>query len=50
MFKVHNEYNRTMSMALPWCLYGKIWTSFTPCSSVSIVDLGHAFIHWAWWI
>ena len=28
-----------------WCLYGYLWTNFTPCSSVFNVDFEHVIIH-----
>ena len=30
-------------MTLPWCLYWQLWTCFTLCSSVSVIELGHTF-------
>ena len=36
--------NRAMSMTLPWCLYWQLWTCFTPCSSISVIELGYAFV------
>ena len=46
MFKVSNKDNRTTPMASFWCLYCQLWTYFTPCSSVSIVNFEHVNIEW----
>ena len=35
MFKVYNKDTRTTSVTSFWCLYCKLWTYSTPCSSVS---------------
>ena len=29
-----------------WCLYGYLWTYFTPCSSVFNVDFKHVVVHY----
>ena len=29
-----------------WCLYCLLWTNFTPCSSVSIVNFKHVIAGW----
>ena len=42
MFKVNNKDTRTTSMASFWYLYCKLLTYFTPCSSVSIVNVERA--------
>ena len=41
MFKVNNENIRTTSMTSFWCFHCKLWTYFTPFSSVSIVNFQH---------
>ena len=41
MFKVNNKDIKTTPMASFWCLYCKLWTYFTPCSSVSMVNFEH---------
>ena len=46
MFKVNNKETRTTPMALFWCLYCYLWTYFTPCSSVSIVNFEHVNADW----
>ena len=28
------------------CLYGYLWTYFTPCSSVFNIDFKHGIVHW----
>ena len=38
MFKVHNKDTRTRPMTSFWCLFCWLWTYFTPCSSISIVE------------
>ena len=42
MFKVNNKDTSTTSMASFWYLYCKLLTYFTPCSSVSIVNVERA--------
>ena len=46
VFKVNNKDARTTPMAFLRCLYCLLWTYFTPCSSVSIVNFQH-IITWA---
>ena len=29
-----------------WCLYGYLWTYFTPCSSVFNIDFEHVIVHY----
>ena len=36
------------SMTSFWCLYGELWTYFTPCSSVPIVNFKHVITGWVW--
>ena len=44
LFKVKNKDTRTKSLASFWCLYCKLWTYFTPFSSVYIVaHFDHTF-------
>ena len=49
MFKVNNRNTRTRSEVLApfWCLYCLLWTFFTPCSRVSIVNLDQVNVSWA---
>ena len=52
MLKVHNKDFRAMPRALFWCLYCWLWTYFTSCSSVSIVNFEHTVTSWEaieWW-
>ena len=44
--KVNNKDARTTSMASFWYLYCYFWTYFTPCSSVSKVNLEEANAGW----
>ena len=46
MFKVNNKDTRTTPLAAFWCLSCQIWTYFTPCSSVSIVNFEQANAGW----
>ena len=46
MFKVCNKDTRT-TLASFWCLYCELWTYFTPCFSVSIVNFEHGNAGWA---
>ena len=46
MFKVNNKDTRTMPMASFWYLYCYLWTYFTPCSCVSIVNFEHVIPGW----
>ena len=41
LFKVNNNNTTTMSLALIWCLCFYLWTDFTHCSVVSIVNFEH---------
>ena len=43
---VTNKDTRTTPMALFWCLFCYLWASFTPCSSVSIVNFQHVIASW----
>ena len=45
-FKVYNKDTRTKPMKSFRCLYCKLWTYFTPFSSVFIVDFEHVFVCW----
>ena len=61
MFNVSNRKTRTRCeicskltiktqerrLALFWCLYCWLWTFFTPCSSVSVVNLEQVNADWA---
>ena len=59
MFKVNNNDTGKTQLANCWCPYCYLWTHFTPCSSVSIVNfeqvnadwvnIDHTF-HWAVWL
>ena len=44
---VYNKDTRTTSLALFWHLYCHLWTCFTPCSSVSIVNFEHLSAGWS---
>ena len=46
MLKVNNKDTRTTPLALVWCLYCLLWTYFTSCSSVSIVNFEHGIASW----
>ena len=46
MFKVNNENTKTTPMASFWCFYWELWTYFTPCSSVFIVNFEHVIADW----
>ena len=57
LLKVNNRYTRTkceicskltikMPLASFWYLYCQLWTYFTPCSSVSIVNFEHVIVGW----
>ena len=50
MFKVRNKDTRAMSLASFWLLYCYLWTYFTPCSSVSIVNFEHVIAGWVYCI
>ena len=41
MFKINNKDTRTTLLASVWCLYSYLWTYFTSCSSVSVVNFEH---------
>ena len=44
LLKVNNRNIRTMASF--WCLYCKLWTYFTPCYSVSIVNFEQVNVGW----
>ena len=46
LFKVNYRDTRTASLTSFWCLYCKLWTYFTPFSSVSNVDFEQANVCW----
>ena len=46
MFKGNNKNIRTTSMMSFWCFYWKLWTYFTPFSSVSIVEFEQVNVNW----
>ena len=46
MFKVNNKDTRTTSSTSFWCLYCYLWTYFTTCSSVSIVNFEQVNAGW----
>ena len=46
MFKVNNKGTRTTPMVSFCYLYCQLWTYFTPCSSVSIVNFEHVIAGW----
>ena len=56
MFKVNNKNTKTTPMASFWCFYWELWTYFTPCSSVFIVNFENVIADWdliyniAWYI
>ena len=43
MFKINNKDTRKASF---WCLYCQLWTYFTPCSTVSIVNFEQVNADW----
>ena len=47
MFKVNNTDTRKTPLAPFWCLYCELWTDFTRCSSVSIVNFEQVNAGWA---
>ena len=46
MFKVNNKDSRTKPIASFRCLYCLLWSYFTPCSTVSIVNFEHVIADW----
>ena len=46
MFKVNNTDTRKTPLAPFWCLYCELWTDFTRCSSVSIVNFEQVNASW----
>ena len=46
MFRVNNKDTRTTPLASFWCLYCLLWTYFTPCSNVSIVNFEYVITSW----
>ena len=44
MFKVNNKDTRTTTSF--WCFDYKLWTYFTPCSGVSILNFEQAYADW----
>ena len=46
MFKVNNKDIRKTPLAPFWCLYCELWTDFTRCSSVSIVNYEQVNADW----
>ena len=56
LFKINNRNTRTgwkicskLTIKTPewcWCLFYQIWTYFTPCSSVYIVNIEHVIAGW----
>ena len=46
MFKVNNKDARTTPMASFWHLYCELGTYFTPCSTLSIVNIKHVIAGW----
>ena len=49
MFKVNNKDTRTTPLASFWCICCLLWTYFTPCSSVSIVNFECVNADWDVW-
>ena len=39
-----NKDTRTSSISTFWCLYGPLWTYFTPCSDVSILNFEYVIV------
>ena len=48
MLKVNNENTRMTSFTSLYCFYCKLWTYFTPSTSVSIADFEQANVTWVW--
>ena len=46
VFKITNKKTRRTSLTLFWCLYFKLWTYYTYCSSVSIVESEQVTAGW----
>ena len=46
MFKVNIKDTRTKTMVSFWCLYCYLWTYFTPCSCISIVNFKQVNVSW----
>ena len=46
MFIVNKKDTRTTPVASFWCLYCLLWTYFTPCSTVFIVDFEQLNADW----
>ena len=46
MFKVNSKDTRTTLIASFCCVYCKLSTYFTPCSSVSVVNFEHVIADW----
>ena len=46
LFKVNNEDTRMTSLTSIWCCYFWLWTDFTHCSGVSIVDFEQVHADW----
>ena len=46
LFKVNNEDTRMTSLTSVWCCYFWLWTDFTHCSGVSIVDFEQVHADW----
>ena len=45
-FKVNNKNTRTTAVTSFWCCYCQLWTDFTHCSGVSIVDFEQINAGW----
>ena len=46
MFRVNNKDTRTTAMGSFWCLYCLLWTYFTTCSSIFMVNFEHVIAGW----
>ena len=41
-----NKFSKSTIEKKFWCLYGYLWTYFTPCSSVFNIDFEHVIVHY----
>ena len=47
-YKINNKVSRTTHLTSFWCFICWLWTDFTPCSNVSIVDFEQVNAKIAW--